>query len=400
MVSIADRLKSERESRRWQPQDLIDAMKATGFEPSATDENLARSIRRWESGEREPDARHQIALAAAFDLAVATLFAPNPDRPSAPPSEIDETEIIERIRRTDLDSAVLDDLTVTVDRLCTAYSTEPADQVLVDARRWLVEIQGMVRESPGRHAGRLLDQAAWLALLIGCLHNDLGRRDRAEAMRRSAGHLAIDAGNHRARAWSHEMTAWFNLDDGEPRAAIAAARAGQEIASHSDVAVHMAGQEAEGWAKLGEKEKALGALDRARTLLDQVPWIENPRNHFRIDPPKARKAQARVARILGDYEAATRHALAMIDEGRRPDGTYRQPMRVSDAKSVLATIAAEQGDVAEALRLAHEALDIKRISAPSLLLITSEVADLLPQSGEVVELRQRVMVRTRPAEQQ
>jgi tetratricopeptide (TPR) repeat protein len=183
------------------------------------------------------------------------------------------------------------------------------------------------------------------------------------------------------------MRAWFSLTDGEYRAAIAAAQAGQQAAPHSDVAVHLAGQEAEAWARLGEEQAALEALDRGRRVLDQLAWPDNPRNHFTVDPPKFRWWRARVARFLGDDELAHHQASEIIAEGLRPDGTHRQPMRVADATATLGAIAAGRGDVDEAVRLGHEALTItERVSKPSLLAVTGEILDLLPNTPAAAEL--------------
>lgn len=401
MVSIGRRLRTEREARAWSIAETVRRLRGTGIHLATTDASLARSIRRWESGENTPDATHQRALALAFDRPVLDLFAPDTDaaehhlgdRSTAVGAEVDaeaEAEMIERIRRSDVDDATMDRLAATVERLCTAYSTEPADQLLVETRRRLGDIEVMVGGSPGRHARELHRQAAWLALLAGCLANDLGRRSMAESWRSNALLLAEDTGDARAAAWAFEMRVWFALNDLEPATAVATAEAGIARAPRSDVAVQMWGQLAEAAAKLGDHDQARTALATARLVLDALPLPENPGNHFVVDAPKSRKSEARVARLLGDHEIAERHARAMIVEGRRPDGSHRQPMRLVDSLATLAAIAAERGDAAEAIRLANEALDVDRVSQPSLRLVMSEVVAQLPSSPQASELEARV----------
>jgi transcriptional regulator with XRE-family HTH domain len=384
MTTLGERLRREREARRWSIADQINAMNQGGYELRTSRENLARSIRRWEAGHVVPDTRHQQVLAQVYGLGLLTLFAPplieHRDWP-----EVDVGEIVERIRRSDLDEATLDGLAVTVDQLCTRYSTDEPRGLLSEAGRWLTEIDfALNRRSTPNQSARLFGQAAWLALLMGCLANDLGDRAQAERMRATAGHLAHDAGDGRAQAWSQEMLAWFALTDGEWRAAIAAAEAGQALAPHSDVAVQLAGQTAEAWAQLGDEPAARKTLERGRIILDGLPWPENPRNHFVVDAPKARKPIMRVARILGDADMAQHQAEAIIREGLRPDGTHRQPMRVADAKGAMAAIAAAAGDIDQAVDLTHEVLDIERLSRPSLVVVTSEVLGLLPHSAPKV----------------
>lgn len=378
--SIGDRLLHERTARGWSRPELIDAMRAVGYLPLTTDTNFAKTIGRWERGEAVPSRPHQQLLARVYGHAVLTLFGPPVSDPTWP--DVDPTETLERIRRSDLTAGTLDDLAITVDRLCTAYSTDDPVGLITDAGQWLTHIdQALTGRTTSRQARDLHDAAAWLALLVGCLYNDLGDRGRAERMRSVAGLLARDAGDPRAVAWHHEMQVWFALCDGELHEAIVASDSGVNAAPDSDVAVQLLGQQAEAYARLGDRHAAVVALDRARTTLDRLAWPDNPRNHFTVDPPKFRKTRMRVGALLGDHDLAVVEAEAIIREGMRPDGTHRQPMRVADALSTMAVVAGRNGDVGQAVDLAGRALDVERVSLPSLRLVVGEALAVLPPAG-------------------
>jgi len=388
-TDVGARLRREREHRHWSRRDLIRAMEQAGYMPRTSDENMVTSIRRWETAGVIPTREHQRVLAKVYSLPVLTLFGPPPSEPTW--AEIDAVEVLERIGRSDVTASTLDDLAQQVDRLCTSYSTDEPMALIADASRWLVEIdKGLNGHPNASQTRRLHDAASWLALLVGCLQNDLGDRGRAERMRSLAAGLGRDAGNPRAVAWASEMIVWFSLTDGELQQAVVASQAGIDTAPDSDVAVQLWGQQAEAWARLGDRYQAMRALDNARQVLDRLPWPENPRNHFRVDAPKFRKSVMRVARILGDADTARLQAEAIIAEGLRPDGTHRQPMRVADARGALAVVAAEAGDVDEAVAQLHRALDVQRVSRPSLQLVVGEALAVLPEVPAVLEITERV----------
>ena len=63
-------------------------------------------------------------------------------------------------------------------------------------------------------APRTARYARWLALLLGCLHYDLGEREQAEAARQAAYHAGLQAGHGEIVAWSYELAAWLSLTEG------------------------------------------------------------------------------------------------------------------------------------------------------------------------------------------
>ncbi len=52
-------------------------------------------------------------------------------------------ELVQRLRRTSLDRTALDDVRLGVDRLCTAYASEPGEDVRARAERWLAVLGGL-----------------------------------------------------------------------------------------------------------------------------------------------------------------------------------------------------------------------------------------------------------------
>jgi hypothetical protein len=85
-------------------------------------------------------------------------------------------------------------------------------------------------------------------------------------------------------------------------------------------------------------------------------------------------------RRSGDDNMATLHAQEVIRKSTAPDGSLRSPMRVAEAHTTLAVVAAREGDLDGAVDAGNAALDIPRQSVPSLLMVTSDL---------VTELRTR-----------
>jgi len=399
----AKRLRTERDVRRWSQTEFIRQLRRI-TEDLPNDEGMLRNIRGWENGSHRPNQRYQHLIAEVYDTTAITLFGASEEVPAAELNKstggldhdkVSTVELVEQIRRTDLDQASLDTLAITVDRLCTAYSTISAERVREDAQSWLGRISEYLDRRPSqRQHTEILSHAAWITLLIGCTEYDLGDRAAAEQTRLAAQKLAVEAENVRAQAWVHELAAWFALTTHEWRNAIDEAQAGQAVFPGSDASVQLAGQEAEAWARMGETSKALEALDRGRRTLDAIPPPGNPSNHFVVDHDRFDKVSMNIARLDRQSDLAAHYANEILRKGLRPDGTYRLPMRVSEAKATLAVTAAWSGKVSEAVRLGHESLNVSRRSIPSLLLVgqelVSELAELAPESDEVTGLVDRI----------
>ncbi|MGB5755993.1 MAG: helix-turn-helix transcriptional regulator [Acidimicrobiales bacterium] len=373
----AIRLVEERDLRSWTQAELAEELQRLAPGEVAVDvESVVRSIKGWESGEHRPGPKNRKLLARLYGTTAATLFGPdNPVDESEPVTPGDALELARRMQRSDLDEATIETLVATVDQLASRYSADPPEELWRDASEWLDKVGHYLERSKlsNSQQRQILTQAGWLALLVGCLEFDMGRSEQAERSRQAAYHFGIEADQPRIVAWAHEMTAWFAETTGDDDTVIRATRAGQEVAPGTDVAVQLAGKEAEVLARRGDHDGARQVLERARTWMDALPYPDSPGNHFNVDPSKFDKVIMRVSRLLGDYDLADLHAEQMIRSGRKPDGSHAMPMRVADAKASMAVSAMERGDIARAVELGHEALDVPRKSLPSLHLVTSEL---------------------------
>jgi hypothetical protein len=120
------------------------------------------------------------------------------------------------------------------------------------------------------------------------------------------------------------MRAWFALTTGDYRGVIAAARAGAETAAHHGVAVQLAAQEAETWARLGDRRQVEVALDKGRRLLEAMPYPENLDNHFVVDPAKFGFYAMDCYRLVGEDKLARTLAEEVLRAGTDFDGTERR----------------------------------------------------------------------------
>ena len=96
----------------------------------------------------------------------------------------------------------------------------------------------------------------------------------------------------------------------------------------------------------------------------------------------------RVLQLLGDHDGAADIATAVLDRIRLPGGGWRQPMLASKALAALAVRAATGHDVAGAVELLNQAMDVERQSIPSLLSSTADVFAALEPVGRQTEIEE------------
>ena len=92
-----------------------------------------------------------------------------------------------------------------------------------------------------------------------------------------------------------------------------------------------------------------------------------------VDPSKWDFYAMDVFRLAGDDTGAEQHAEIVLSEGLMPDGTERSPMRMTEARLTLATVASRRGDLEQAVGLGVAALETRRRSLPSLLMVSGEL---------------------------
>jgi transcriptional regulator with XRE-family HTH domain len=293
----ARRMTREREARNWSYAEAVRALRAHSrkalpkSQELASDVSLVRQWKRWETGEHVPSDFYQPLIAAVFGTVTHAIF-PTEGRREANAELINATgmdtlELVHRLQTTDADDSTIDGLRIVTDRLCSEYPYLPSEQLLVEGRNWLQRLSTFrgQRLTLAQHR-EILVLAGWLALLIGCVEYDAGRRHDAETTRRAALSLGAEADHSEISAWAYEMRAWFALTTGDYHGVISAANSGLEVAPNHPVAVQLAAQEAKAWARIGDKRQTEVSLDRGRKLLDSLPYPDNLDHHFVVDPTK------------------------------------------------------------------------------------------------------------------
>lgn len=393
----AQRLTAERQARGWTQQRTTEALRMQTDRALPNVDHLLRMWKNWERGKHRPRPEYQRLIAAAFGTVSAAIFgpdatsAPHRDGPEVGAFTSDNTlDLVERIRRSDLDRASLDTLTITVERLCSEYASMPSDDLRREGQAWMAKLVHLLdaRLSLAQHR-EVLVLAGWLALLVGCVEYDAKDLSAAETTRRAAASLGHEAGHAGIMAWAQEMTCWFALTQGRYRQVVEAADAGHDMAPHQAVSVQLAGQEAKAWARMGDRRQAGLALERGRALMESLPFPADIGNHFTVDPDKFDLYAMDCYRRLGEDPMATMHAHEIIRKSTAPDGSLRSPMRVAEARTTLAVASARQGDLDGAIEAGTAGLDIPRQSVPSLLMVAGDL---------VTELRGRYRDEPRAAQ--
>jgi tetratricopeptide (TPR) repeat protein len=380
----ARRITREREARGWSQADAIRAMRAHSSKELVDDASMLRQWKRWETGEHLPSDFYQPLIAATFGTVTHAIF-PLPGRRDAnaellTATGMDTLELVGRLQASDADDSTIESLRIVTDRLCSEYPYLPSDQLLIEGRNWLQRLTTFrgQRLTLAQHR-EILVLAGWLALLIGCVEYDDGKRHDAETTRRAALSLGTETDNAEVSGWAHEMRAWMALTAGDYHGVISAARNGLDTAPSHPVAVQLAAQEAKAWARLGDKRQTEVALDRGRRLLESLPYPDNLEHHFVVDPTKFDFYAMDCYRLLREDRMAQTLAETVVQASTDFDGTERAPMRLAEARITLGVVAARQGDLEEAIRLGDQALNGQRKSLPSLLMVSRDLTQILKE---------------------
>ncbi|TQM32233.1 XRE family transcriptional regulator [Nocardia bhagyanarayanae] len=353
-------------------------MRAKSSHNLPTDSTLLRNWRRWESGESRPDDFYAPIIAAAFDTVTAAFFPkarPNRDDELLSATGMDTLEFIGRLRMSDVSASTLDAVRITAERLCCEYPYADPHELHAEGTAWLRRITSLLdgRLTLAQHR-EILVLAGWVALLVGCVDYDLGRRTSAEATRRAAWSLGNEAGHREITGWAAEMAAWFALTQGNYRGAVEAVDGALEDSREFGVGVQLAAQRAKAWARLGDRGEVERALGIGRAILERLDHPANLDNHFVVDPQKFDFYAMDCCRVAGEDRLAEAFAREVIRNSTRADGTIRNPMRVSEAHLTLAVVAVRNRDLELAVAEGMRAFAGKRRSLPSLMWIAGEVA--------------------------
>lgn len=349
-----------------------------------------KRLARWETGEvLWPHAVYRRALHELTGRDAEGLGFVPPHRhserlpiaePSAPRDTLQaEADIFDTLELTrlaevsDIGAGTIEALHETADLLCRAYPSTPATVLRDRTKRRLQHVIRLLggRSTLSQHR-ELLVAAGWLAVLLGCLHYDQGEREEAEAARQAAYQWARQAGHAELMGWAYEMSAWFALVDGRYEQLIEFGEAGQAVAGAGSAGVQLTLQEAKGWSRLGDHQQAEAALSRGAEMLSRMPVPAYPEHHFVFDHTKWMFYASTCYVWLGDDDRAEEHALEVIAQHVRPDGSTNAPMRVAQSRINLGIVAARRGDLDQAVAYGHSAFAYER---RSLTALTSSAAD-------------------------
>lgn len=405
----AQRLRREREARGWSQADAVRALKTFSDVPLPA--GLTDQWKRWERGRNRPDEFYRPLIAATLGTVVESIFpTPRPARPATTADDLllarsgmDTHELVQRVRRSSVDDSTLDALALTVEQLCCEYVSRDPYDLIHESREWLRRVTALLDERVSFTQHRdILDAAGWLTLLVGCLEYDTGQARQAEATRIDALQLSNEAGNAPVGGWAHEMRAWFAITNGRYGEVIEAAQAGLDTAPGRSVAVQLHAQEAKAWARIGDHRNVAKALENGRRLLDSLPYPERPENHFVIDPDKFDFYAMDCYRVVGDDTLAEMHAREIVRKTTAADGRELSPMRKAEAEITLGVVAARRGDLDTAAQFGEKALSKQRVCGPSLLMVGSELDDVLrtryPESPQAHDFHDALISATRVAE--
>lgn len=112
-----------------------------------------------------------------------------------------------------------------------------------------------------------------------------------------------------------------------------------------DVGVQLLLQEAKGWAYLGDRRQTDQALTRGADMLGHLPIPAHREHHFVFDRTKYAFYASICYTVLGDNDRAEEHALEVIAQHTRPDGSTNAPRRIAHTRVDLGIVAAQRGDL-------------------------------------------------------
>ncbi len=417
------RLRAFREARSESRREFARALRRMA---ETMGENLAcdeRRVARWERGEvRWPRSAYRRVLSALLGVSAEDLGFRPPDevtkamaassdsdswspayqpptvprRFAPPPAGADpfvlppdrDTTAMERSGTgtegpvfgpvLDLSPGTLEGLESATDDLCRDYGHEPVRQIVALAHKRIALVGRLLQDGMRpTDRRRLLVVCGWLSAILGSALFDVGQRRRAETNRLAVRDLAGQAGHAELAAWALEMATWFALAEGRFSDALASAQAGEVATGESPVAARLALHEAKAAARLRDRRLAERALDRARAIVDRLPWPFDELHHFAMDETKMTAHAATAYLWLGDDSAAEDCAWQVLVHQLKPDGTTRHPMRIAETRATLGILAARRRDLEQAVYFGLAALEASRVSIPTLLSRAAELETVL-----------------------
>jgi len=301
--------------------------------------------------------------------------------------------------RTDIGPGMIETLQALFDRLCRDYPSAPAPELQERLRNFyarLIRLQHG-RMTFGQHR-ELIALSGWAAALFACVVWDQNDREAAETARATAHLFAAEIGHSELRAWTYELDAWFALTDGRYADATSIAKAAQSIGGDNHAIVQLTMQEARGWARIGNRQLADDAMDRAHQLLTRLPPVDQPR-HFAFDRSKWPFYAASCYQWLGEDDKAEEAARQVLADCEASGTAVRSPMRLAEVNIILGLVSVHRGDLEAAVGHGNRALDYDRKTGPQLLIRGDEldqaISSAFPGSSRGAEFSERLQLLSR-----
>ena len=206
----------------------------------------------------------------------------------------------------------------------------------------------MLRRRLAAVTGETAGHAAWL-------FHDLGDQKLTERYYADAAIATHKAGDPALDAYVSGFKSLVRASDGDPKAALALARAARQVGAHSATATTrawLAGLEAQALASLHDNKSCFVALRQAETAIGQARPEEDPPWMYGFDEGRLAALAGTCYRQLGKITAAERtlqDALEALD----PSCTRRR----SEALLELALVQLEKEDIDKACRFAAQSYE-------------------------------------------
>lgn len=302
--------------------------------------------------------------------------------------------MLQEADRSDIGAGTIESLYTIFDKLCRDYPSSPAPEIQQRLKRLYSR---MMRLRQGRMTfaqhKELIALSGWVTALLACVDWDMNEREAAETARAATLRFAKEIEHSELIAWSYEIQAWFALTEGRYSDVTSIAKAAQNIGGENSAIVQLIMQEARGWARLGNRQAAESAIERAYSLLQKLPAINYPR-HFIFDSTKFPFYVASCYQWLGEYDKAEEYAMQVIRKCESNGTTARSPMRLAEVHIILGLVHANRGDLQEAVDSGLKALTYERKSGPSLLIRAAElnatIAERFPGAPQAAEFDEKL----------
>jgi tetratricopeptide (TPR) repeat protein len=344
------------------------------------------TLSRWENGRQQPTLRHQQRLCEALDkdpvelgyegeildvgtrreflrqvTAVVGTATMEAFLDVGGPDALDRFSLTVQ-RPTRVDRATVEHLEAVTGTHRELYhrlsSFELVDAVTGHLRGVTRLLRGAQHRSLRRRlaavAGETAGHAAWL-------FHDLGDQKMTERYYADAAVATRMAGDTALDAYVSGFKSLVRVSDGEPKAALALARAARHAGAHSATATTrswLAGLEARALATLHENKACFAALREAETAIGQARPEEDPPWMYSFDEVRFAALAGACYRQLGKTTAAERtlqDALAALDSSRT--------RRRSEVLLELALVQLEREDIDEACRFASQSYEAAMAAA-------------------------------------